>query len=83
MTDQADKSMGLVLKPLRQALKQKGITEEYIIDEMKKILDGENMSAKMRALELLSRWASWNAPDKHIVKHESITIGNAPEDLDV
>jgi hypothetical protein len=37
----------------------------------------------MRALELMSRWAGWNAPEKHVVTHDTITIANQPEDLDV
>ena len=84
MPDNTNESLGLVLKPLKKALEEQGINEDFIVKEMKRMItQEESLPAKIRALELMSKWAGWNQPEKHVVTTETITIANAPEDLDI
>ena len=79
MTDQERQAtiLQLVMEPLRQALLKENLDEENIITEFAQIIRSPDTrpADKLRAIELVSKWAGWVRPETKNLNIKSITVG--------
>ena len=71
---------------LKEALIRAGLDEDSILTQYKQILESSDTrpADKLRAIEFVSKWAGWNAPEKKEVKIDGINIGvEEPEDIEI
>ena len=74
-----------VLAPLRAALRKYELDEDTIIREMSSMFLGESTrpADKLHIIEIIGKWAQWNAPEKFEVTEKKVVISGKPEDLDI
>jgi hypothetical protein len=76
-----DKALGLMGAALREAMLNEGLDEASVVKELKKLLIGDSITGKTKAIEIISKWASWNK--ETVVSEEKIEIVGKPEGLDI
>jgi hypothetical protein len=81
MTNEADKSLALMQGALREAMIAEGIDEACVVKELKKLLTGDSITGKSKAIEIVSKWSNWNK--ETVVSKETIEIVGKPEGLDI
>ena len=80
MEDKTDETLKMITEPLRKAMKEAGITNTLIAEQLKSLLTGDTISGKVNALQIIGKWAGLGNEKLHIVNEEIIVAGD--EDLD-
>ena len=83
MEDRTDEAMKLISEPLREALKEVGITNTLIAEQLKSLLTGDTITGKLGALQLLAKMSGWMAPEKFHVTTDEIVIEGENELNDI
>ena len=86
MNDKHIQVLGMVTKPLRDALMKYEITEDTVIEKYSKLFkdDKTRPADVIRMIELFSKWTGLAQPEEKKIKVEGIQIGvKEPEDADI